>query len=233
MRPRVKLVDYDNVMVREIAERLTTDADTPHDKLKNLFYYVRDEIRFGYPVGGDLVSASSTITLGKGQCNTKSTLFLALCKVVGIPARIHFALINKEIQRGLFTGVGYKLMPPLLSHSWIEVEIEGEWRRIDSYINDKDYYLAARAELEKKHWDTGYSVSCPGGDCSCEFNIDQEKFVQMGAVEVDQGIWDDPFDYYETDNYHNRPGTMKMILYRLIISGINNRVESMRKEHHR
>jgi len=166
VRHRVKLVDYDNVMVREIAERLTTDADTPRDKLKRLFYYVRDEIRFGYPVGGDLVSASSTITLGKGQCNTKSTLFLALCKVVGIPARIHFALINKEIQRGLFTGIGYKLMPPLLSHSWIEVEIEGEWRRIDSYINDKDYYLAARAELEKKHWDTGYSVSCPVGDCS-------------------------------------------------------------------
>jgi len=75
VRPRVKLVDCDNVVVREIAERLTSDADTPRDKLKSLFYYVRDEIRFGYPVGGDLVSASSTITLGKGQCNTKSTLF--------------------------------------------------------------------------------------------------------------------------------------------------------------
>ena len=224
-----KLADYDNPLVCETAERLIGDAATVREKLDKLFHYVRDEIKFAFPRDGDLVKASATIRLGKGQCNTKSTLFLALCKAVEIPARIHFALIKKEIQKGLFTGPGYKLMPPLLSHSYMEAEVEGKWRRLDSYINDERFYLAAKAELKKKGLDTGYSVSCPDGKCSCDFNIDEEVFAQMGAVVLDQGFWDDPGDYYATDQYKNRPGALKLVLYRLLIGKINGRVETLRR----
>lgn len=224
-----RLADCDNPLVRETAERLTSDVITVREKLNRLFHYVRDDIKFAFPQEGDLVKASTTIRLGNGQCNTKGTLFLAFCKAVEIPARIHFSLIKKEIQRGLFTDLGYKLMPPLLSHSWIEVEVDGKWRRIDSYINDKIYYQAAKSELQKRGWDTGYSVSCPGGECSCDFNVDQEVFVQMGAVVGDHGIWDDPSDYYSTDRYQNRLNIMRSILYRLMIWRVNRRVESMRR----
>ena len=226
-----KLADYNNPSVQDIAERLTSDAITVREKLNRLFHYVRDDIKFAFPQEGDLVKASTTIRLGNGQCNTKSTLFLALCKAAEIPARIHFSLIKKEIQRGLFTGLGYKLMPPLLSHSWIEVDVNGKWRRIDSYINDEIFYQAAKSELQERSWDTGYSVSCPSGECSCEFNLDQEAFVQMGAVVVDHGIWDDPSDYYATDQYQNRLNIMKSIFYRLMIWRVNGRVESMRRRY--
>ena len=155
---------------------MTGNTNTVLEKLDRLFHYVRDDIKFGFTQDGDLMKASTTIRLGKGQCNTKGTLLLALSKAVGIPARIHFSLIKKEIQRGLFTGLGYKLMPLLLSHSWIEVEVDGKWRSIHSYINDEEYYMAAKSELKKKRWDTGYSVSCPSGECSCDFNVDQEVF---------------------------------------------------------
>ncbi|WP_411892723.1 hypothetical protein [Yoonia sp. SDW83-1] len=33
----------------------------------------------------------------------------APCKATGIPARIHFSLISKDIQKGFFTGVAYRL----------------------------------------------------------------------------------------------------------------------------
>ena len=48
-------------------------------KLEKLFYYMRDEIRFGFPEDGDLVKASDTIRLGMGQCNTKGVLSFAGC----------------------------------------------------------------------------------------------------------------------------------------------------------
>lgn len=53
--------------------------------------------------------------------------------------------------------------------------------------------------------------------------------MQMGAVVGDHGVWDDPGDYYATDQYQNRPNTMKLILYRLMIWRINKRIESMRR----
>lgn len=114
MKPIPRLVDYGHPLVRETVARLTRGEVSLRGKLEKLFYYVRDEIRFGFPKNGDLVKASDTIRLGMGQCNTKGVLFFSLCKAAGIPARIHFSLIKKEIQRGLFTGIGYALMPSLL-----------------------------------------------------------------------------------------------------------------------
>jgi len=223
-----RLADDDHPLVRETAERLIRAEEAPRGRLEKLFYYVRDEIRFGFPMDGDLVKASDTIGLGMGQCNTKGALFLALCRASGIPGRIHFSLIKKEIQRGLFTGIGYLLMPPLISHSWIEVEIDGKWRRMDTYINDEAFFTGAKLALKGKGWDTGYSISCASGECSADFHIDDEQFVQMGAVVADHGVWKDPSDYYRSEAYRNRPGFTKLILYRLMIKKINARVARIR-----
>ena len=223
-----RLADDDNPLVRETAEKLAQGEGSPRGRLEKLFYYVPDEIRFGFPVDGDLVKASDTIRLGMGQCNTKGALFLALCRASGIPGRMHFSLIKKEIQRGLFTGIGYLLMPPLISHSWLEVEIEGKWRSLDAYINDMAFFGSAKLALREKGWDTGYSISCASGECSADFHIDNEQFVQMDAVVADQGVWKDPSDYYRTEAYRNRPGLIKLILYRLMIKRVNNRIGLLR-----
>lgn len=72
---RQKLADCGNPLVQETAQRLTSDGLTEREKLNRLFHYVRDDIKFAFPQDSDLVKASTTIRLGKGQCNTKSTLF--------------------------------------------------------------------------------------------------------------------------------------------------------------
>lgn len=223
-----RLADDDHPVVRETAERLIRGEEFPRGRLERLFYYVRDEIRFGFSKEGDLVKASDTLRIGMGQCNSKGALFLALCRASGIPGRMHFSLIKKEIQRGLFTGIGYMLMPPLISHSWLEVEIVGRWRRLDAYINDMAFFTPAKLALKEKGWDTGYSISCADGHCSVDFYIDDEQFVQMGAVVEDQGVWKDFSNYYRTGAYQNRPGCLRLLLYRLMIKRVNNRVALLR-----
>ena len=222
------LADHQHPTVVSKVAELVGDAKTDREKLERFFYYVRDQIQFAFPKEGDLVKASQTIETGQGQCNTKGTLLLALCKAAGLPARIHFSLIKKEIQRGLFTGLGYRLMPDAISHSWVEVEIEGEWRRLDSFINDEPFYRAAKHQLQLDGWHTGYSVSCASGSSSADFNIDEEQFVQMDAVVDDHGTWDDPADYYASDLYENRPGFLKLLVYALMLGRVNRRVERLR-----
>ena len=133
MRIPTKLADDDHPLVRATAQRLTRDQKTPRDALRALFHFVRDEIRFGYPTKGDIVKASETIRLGLGQCNTKATLLVALARAAGLEARTHFSTIDKNIQRGIFPGWIFERMPDELSHSWVEVLIEGRGRQGGSY----------------------------------------------------------------------------------------------------
>lgn len=171
------LADYNNPIVKNKAIELTQNRESLADKISAIFYYVRDDIKFAFPKEGDLVQASQTIEYGYGQCNTKATLFLALCKSIGIHARIHFSLIERDIQKGLFSGIAYWLMPKEISHSWIEIEIDGKWVKIDAFINDAAFYRGGKKELEKKNWEVGYSIACSKNDSSIELDFNNEKFV--------------------------------------------------------
>jgi hypothetical protein len=224
----IRLADYDHPLVKETAERLTQTEITLRGKLEQIFHFVRDDILFAFPDDGDFVKASDTIRLGYGQCNTKATLFLALCKAADIPARIHFSLITKDIQKGFFTGLAYWLMPQDISHSWIEVEVEGKWRRIDTFINDLPLFNAAKAEIKRRGWSVGYSVALKDGEASADLNLDQEAFQQMAAVSEDHGTWEDPSAYYADTKYKNRPGRLRIWFYRRLIGGINRGVERLR-----
>lgn len=230
---RKLLADFDDPLVRETAARLTKDLPDVRSKLEALFYYVRDDIEFGFPPKGDLTAASETIRLGTGQCNTKGTLLLALCKAAGIPARLHFSLIQKDIQRGLFEGLAYRLLPPELSHAWLEVELDGCWRRLDGYINDAPFFNDAREALRRCGWSTGFSVAGAEGEASIAFDPEAERFVQMQAVVHDHGVWFDPADYYQSPAYRNRPGALRLLMYRLLIGGINKKISAMRQIRHR
>ena len=223
-----KLAEFTAPSVQDKARELTRDAKSARDKLARLFLFVRDGIAFGFPPEGDFVRASETLERGLGQCNTKATLLLALCKAAGLSARIHFSLISREIQKGFFTGIAYRLLPRELSHSWIEVEIDGQWRRIDTFINDLALFDAAKAEVRRRGWQTGFSVALKDGEASAELDLEHEAFQQMQAVTDDHGSWDDPADYYASPLYRNRPGALRLWVYRRMIAGINRRVEALR-----
>ena len=154
-----RLSDSDHPLVRQTALRLTEASLEVRDKLLKLFLYGHDGIAFRAPENGDYVKASETIRLGYGQCNTKATLSLALCTAIGLPTRILFSLIKRNIQKGYFTGIAYWLMLRETSRSWIEVEIDGQWRRIDSFINALALYEAAQTELKRRRWSTGFSLA--------------------------------------------------------------------------
>lgn len=205
-----RLADFDSVAVRDKAASLTAGSMTDREIITRLILYMRDDIKFGFPDEGDLVKASDTIRLGYGQCNTKATLLLALCKACNIPARIHFSLIAKDIQKGFFTGFAYWLMPQEISHSWIEVECDGRWRRVDTLINDLALYTAARQELDRRSRRMGLSLALTNGEPSPDLDLDQEVFQQMAAVTDDHGVWDDPGEYYESSEYRNRPGILTL-----------------------
>ena len=230
MNEGMKLSDYDDPLVQAKAGELINPAASREENLRSIFMYLRDDIRFGFPPVWDKVRASETIRLGIGYCNTKATLFNALCKVAGIPSRIHTGLIDVKILRGIFPAYVFSIMPGAGGHSWTEVEVNGEWKPVDSYINDLQFYNTALKLLQSTGRKTGYSLSLEKGPVSSEFNFGEKGFVHMGAVVADHGVWDDFSDYMASDKYLNLKGVRLMVFKSLMRTGNRNimRIRAMK-----
>ncbi len=228
MKPVDQLSDADNPTIANLAARLTLSRATPIEKVESIFYYVRDEIKFGFPPIWDRLKASETIYHGLGYCNTKATLFVALCRAAGIPARIHYGLIDVRIMRGILPSIVFPFMPKLGGHSWSEVQLEGQWLALDSYINDKPFFDQALKRLTKSGQSIGYSLSLKDGKASCEINFGEKGFVHMNAVKEDHGVWDDAVDYFATEKYP-RFSAFQQLALPVLLSSANRNVRRIRQ----
>lgn len=68
------------------------------DKVRNIYNFVRNEVKFGYDTG-DTIHESQVLSDGYGQCNTKATLLMALLRAVVVVTRIHGFTIDKALQK--------------------------------------------------------------------------------------------------------------------------------------
>jgi hypothetical protein len=60
MKTGRRLSDYDHPSIRTKVEELTVNKISRMDKIESPFYFVRDEIKFGFPKKWDEVKASET-----------------------------------------------------------------------------------------------------------------------------------------------------------------------------
>ena len=221
------LSDADHPSIRDKAASLTAARESTMDKLESVFHFVRDEIKFGFTPKWDVVKASEVLTYGIGYCNPKATLFVALCRAAGISARVHCGMISIDIMRGVFPSIAFPFLPKAGGHSWTEVQIEGQWKPIDSYINDKAFYEAAQQSLSASGKPLGYSVSFLEGKSSCEFNFGEKGFVHMGAVIEDHGAWEDLSQYLASDKYASMD-SLQLMFYPMIAKLSNRNIEHIR-----
>lgn len=127
LRP-TSTIDCDSESIKRKAELLTKSQQEVTGKAKNLFYFVRDEIKYNLYVPSDLreyYRASRTLGAGEGFCVQKAVLLLALVRAVDIPARLHLAAIrNHLIPDKLKELLGTNQFP---AHGYTELYIEGKW----------------------------------------------------------------------------------------------------------
>jgi hypothetical protein len=129
--------------------------------------------------------------------------------------------------RGVFPSYVFPFLPEAGSTSWIDVEIGGGWKPIDSYINDKDFYEGALSRYEKSGKPIGFSISQRDGKSSCEFNFGEKGFVHMGAVIEDHGAWDDFSEYMRSEKYTHM-NRMQLMTFPMVAALSNRTIERIR-----
>lgn len=215
------LLDYKHPSIQVIIKENKWQELDEKNKIKQSYLFVRDDIAFGYNEKDD-IKASEVLRDGYGQCNTKSTLLMALLRALGIPCRLHGFTINKALQKGALSGIWYKLSPENILHSWVEVNYKDSWYNLEGVILDKKYLT----ELQNKY------KNCSGTFCGYGVYTDDfqnpaidwnenNTYIQKLGINQDFGIFDSPDDFYKEHNQNLN--FFKRLAYKLFVRKLMNR----------
>jgi hypothetical protein len=215
------LVDYNNIIIQNLVENKNWKTLDEKNKIKEIYLFVRDEILFGYNQKDNL-KASQILEEGYGQCNTKSTLLMALLRAVNIPCRFHGFTINKALQKGAITGIWYKLAPKEIIHSWVEVKFGDSWNNLEGVILDKKYLN----KLQNK-FSESFDTFCGYGVYTDNFynpKIDwkgENTYIQKLGINQDFGIFDNPDEFY--NKHQQELNLFKQIIFKVIVRNLMNK----------
>lgn len=173
--------------------------------------------------------ASEVLSSRRGYCNTKSTLFIALLRAQGIPARQRFVDIDSSILRGVIsTGTAH------VDHSYTEVWLDGRWVRTDSYIVDRKAFVAAQARLQAEQATMGYGVHKLG---TTDWDGASDAFAQFvwcdrqNISTADYGVHADVAAFYrDVAGTRNRRGLFLRLFGPTAFRRANTVLDDLRRE---
>jgi len=135
-----RFIDSDHPDVLAQARRLVEGCADDRERLARIYYFVRDMpydilASFRYLAEGKF-RASDVLHAGHAFCMGKASSFVALCRAVGIPARVGFQqlhcpdkpFMSEEVRR-LW---GERTLP---WHSLGEAYLHGRWLKLDATID--------------------------------------------------------------------------------------------------
>ncbi|GCL65627.1 transglutaminase-like domain-containing protein [Pseudaquabacterium pictum] len=220
------LLDVHHPDIESLVARRGWRTLSPYDRIGAVYDFVRNEIAFGYNEGDEL-PASTVLADGIGQCNTKSTLLMALLRAVGIPSRFHGFTIDKPLQKGAITGLAYALAPQRIIHSWVEVSLESRWIALEGFILDAPYLASLQRRFPQARRFCGYGaatrdLSAPGVEWR-----GQDTYIQKEGIADDFGLFDSPDAFYARHG-SNLSGLKRWLYERVIRHRMNRNVARIR-----
>lgn len=218
-----RYIDHDHPAIAAAAREATAGIEEPRAQAVALHDFVRDRVRFGWTGRFHDQRASEVLASGVGYCNTKSTLFVALLRARGIPARPRFVSLDARILHGLIDPG-----TPYVDHSVTEVWLDGRWIATDSYIVDRPAFAGAQARLRAEGRTLGYGVHRNG---TTDWDGRRNAFAQFADPALagpDPGAHPDIGALVDSGRALNRLGTVARWLFPAFARQANRRIEALR-----
>lgn len=188
-----RVIDSDQPKIMRLADALR--AGTARATAIAVHDHVRDAVVFGWDGSFYAQRASEVLESGVGYCMTKTTLFVALLRAAGIPARAHFVDLDSAVLSGLIDTGG-----PYVDHAYTEAFLDGSWVATDSYIADTRLARRARERLSAEGRALGYGIHADGRTEWDGRNPAFIQFVRLGkrpiAASRDYGVFEDVMAFY-------------------------------------
>jgi hypothetical protein len=222
----------DTPTVEDAVQQVIASTTTERETAIALHDIVREGVKFGFNKYFDAAEPDEVLACGVGHCNPKSRLLAALFRAAGLESYQHFVVIPKEILKGALPASRYWMIPPELSHSYVEVQVEGTWVAIDSHSVDTALLRAAQARLAEEGRALGYGVRV---DSTNVWDGEHDAFSQFdpGLMVEDHGRIEDLEAYFGSEQYrHQVLGLRFNTLFRLRgdagVAAINAHIDGVR-----
>ncbi|MFX1533426.1 MAG: transglutaminase-like domain-containing protein [Promethearchaeota archaeon] len=153
-----KLCDCQNKQVKEKVSDIMKGTKTLKEAAREIFYFVRDEILFNATL--DIFrKASSTLKDGTVDYCNKINLHVALLRAAGIPARLRFVRMRKDILEHFLPKFLYNHIPNPVGHFWCECYLNKKWVSCEALFDEtlfrgmKEMSIVTDKEISTIDWD--------------------------------------------------------------------------------
>jgi 2-dehydropantoate 2-reductase len=222
------LLDFDHPLITGLTERRQWRSLPEEQRIRQVYNFVKDEIAFGYNVP-DIMPASQILAAGRGECNSKALLFMALLRGCAIPCRFHVFMVDKALQKGVIPAFVHWLVAPKIQHSWVEVRFQDKWMNLEGLILDRAYLSAVQEMFaDTKGAFCGYAVATANLHRPQTEWTGGNTYIQRTAITKDLGVYDSPDQFYR-DHPSNVSGLRALVFGLLFLRGLNANVRKIRE----
>jgi hypothetical protein len=131
------LVDY-NTEIATTASQVASGSETNLEAVMKLAAWVYNNVEYDLSYVGSIKEASWVLENKKGVCAEYSTLFMALVRSLGFPARYVSGWAYGNVYGAQFN-----------THAWTEVYLEGEWIPFDATYGEFGYVDALHVPVSR------------------------------------------------------------------------------------
>jgi hypothetical protein len=222
-----RLLDFGHPSLGKLASDRGWAALPSYARIGAIYAFVQNEIAFGYNEADD-IPASKVLADGYGQCNTKGTLLMALFRKCGIPCRFHAFTIDKKLQKGAIAGLAFRLAPPNIVHSWVEIWYEGRWVNLEGFIVDRRYLNSVQRHFpEADGAFCGFAIATKNLKNPPIAWIGTDTYIQNEGINHDYGVFDAPDDFY-VEHGANLSGIKEFAFKHFVRKWMNSNIARIR-----
>lgn len=222
-----RLLDLDDTKLRIQAMRITQLASNDVHKAVLVHDYLKS-MPFGCFVSHGHVTAGEVLKSGRGDCHTKGTLFVALLRSSGVPARLRFVSMSGAFLRGIIDSGSV-----CITHAIGEAYLEGRWVQSDTYVADDALEAQALTLLQQEGQVLGYGVHAHGNrywrgqhNAHGQYTLQDPSSMPL----VDFGVAHDPEAFYASQPSLLNPSSwLNRAKWTLTAGLINHRTQQLRK----
>lgn len=219
-------IDFRHPNVAQKTLELTSGLSRDTEKARAVFDFVSTQIKFGFARGFWDNKASDVLASGRGYCNTKSTLFVALLRACSIPARQVFVDIDARVLTGITSpGTTY------VDHSYVDVFL-GKWVATDAYIVDPPLFAGALRKLKGESSLLGYSIHRDGTPDWSPNSPTFSQYDMNNSGPISTRVWGafaDVGDFYtRAQGTNNKLNPALRVAMGALSGSINARADAMR-----